>query len=450
MVSSLVSPPESITKTDSYLANLLTQAKQQKPVIDGLEELRHIASLEVKSQNFPTKRDEEWRFTDLSELLEYDFQLATQVELSDQDIAPFVLAESAESCLVFVNGVFAPDLSNLPALPEGVYVGNLGNLPATHREKVVKYLGKAAKADVFTALNTAGIADVATVWVNAEVMVECPIQVLFVATQSPQESPRMIQTRCLVVAERGAKVKLVEYYGATAQGCSDIAPNQVYLTNAVTEIYLQENAQVNHTRIQRESGRAFQIGKSAIAQERFSRYTCNEVNLGAKLSRHNLEIQQLGEQTETYLNGLTMLGNRQVSDTHSVVSLTKPHGIVNQLHKCIVDDHAHSVFSGKVFVPQAAQMTNATQLNRNLVLSSKARVDTKPELQITADNVKCAHGATVSQLQPDELFYLRSRGLSENQARNLLLDAFAGEILQRIPLVSLRDRLTQCVACRTF
>ncbi len=462
MTSSLVSPPTNVSKTDIYLANLLTQSKQQKPVFNAefIDELRQIASLEVSSQNFPSKKDEEWRFLDLLPLLEYDFKLASAVELTKQDIVPFILPEMAKSCLVFVNGIFSPVLSDVSALPQGVYVGNLTNLPLPQSKQIVKYLNKTTNlvaqggSDVFSALNTAGISDVATVWVNADVEIEQPIQVLFVATQSPltplEKGGMLIQPRCLVVAQRGAKLTLVEYYGATAQGCSDTAPNQAYLTNSVTEIYLEDNAEVNHTRIQRESGKGFQIGQTAIAQARSSRYTCNEVNLGARLSRHNLTVNQVGEQTYTALNGLTMLANRQESDTHSVVSLTKPHGVVNQLHKCIVDDYSHSVFNGKVFVPKAAQLTNAVQLNRNLVLSSKARVDTKPELGITADNVKCAHGATVSQLQPDELFYLRSRGLSEDQARNLLLDAFAGEILQRIPVPSLQERLGQCVACRTF
>jgi Fe-S cluster assembly protein SufD len=456
MTSSLVSPPTNVSQTDIYLANLLTESKQQKPIFNTelIEELRQIASLEVSSQNFPSKKDEEWRFLDLSPLLEYEFKLATAVELTKQDIAPFTLVEAPHSRIVFVNGIFAPNLSDVSALPQGVYVGNLANLPIAHNKKIVKYLNKTTNiltqggSDVFAALNTAGINDVATIWVNADVAIAQPIQVLFVATS--QDAPILIQPRCLVVAEKGAKLQLIEYYGATAQGCSDIAPNQAYLTNSVTEIFLGDNAEVGHTRIQRESGRSFQIAQTAIAQERDSRYTCNEVNLGARLSRHNLQVSQLGEQTYTALNGLTMLSNRQESDTHSVVSLTKPHGVVNQLHKCIVDDYSHSVFNGKIFVPKNAQMTNAAQLNRNLVLSSKARVDTKPELQITADNVKCAHGATVSQLQPDELFYLRSRGLSEDQARNLLLDAFAGEILQRIPVESLRERLGQCVACRTF
>ena len=152
---------------------------------------------------------------------------------------------------------------------------------------------------------------------------------------------------------------------------------------------------------------------------------------------------QQGEQTETNLNGLTVATGEQVADTHSIVALTKPHGTTNQLHKCIVSDRAHTVFNGKIFVPKTAQLTDASQLNRNLLLSSKARVDTKPELQITADNVKCSHGATVSQLEPEEIFYLRSRGLSEADSSQLLIDAFAAEIIAHIPVQSLRDKITQ-------
>jgi Fe-S cluster assembly protein SufD len=167
------------------------------------------------------------------------------------------------------------------------------------------------------------------------------------------------------------------------------------------------------------------------------------------LYRNSLEIFQKGEQTQTQLNGLTLVSGEQLADTHSAIFLTKPYGTTDQLHKCIIDDSAHAVFNGKIFVPKAAQLTNAAQLNRNLLLSPKARVNTKPELQITADNVKCSHGATVSQLEADEVFYLRSRGLTEADARYLLVDAFAAEILGRIPIESLRQRLTQCVACRT-
>jgi Fe-S cluster assembly protein SufD len=244
-----------------------------------------------------------------------------------------------------------------------------------------------------------------------------------------------------VVAQAGSQLTLIEDYKAAGAG--------VYFTNAVTEIVLEENAQVNHTRNLQEGGEAFHIGKSAIAQSRNSRYTCNAITMGAKLSRHNLEVFQTGEGTETTLNGLTLIGGEQLADTHSAIALNHPNGITNQLHKCIVDGRAHAVFNGKVFVPQAAQLTNAGQLNRNLLLSPKARVDTKPQLEITADNVKCSHGATVSQLDAEEVFYLQSRGLNETDARNLLIDAFGAEILDRIPVASLRQRLARCVACRT-
>jgi Fe-S cluster assembly protein SufD len=250
-----------------------------------------------------------------------------------------------------------------------------------------------------------------------------------------------------VVAEAGSSVELVEEY--KRHGCTQAAEG-VYFTNAVTEIVLEENAQVNHTRLEEESKEAFHIGKSAIAQARYSRYTCNAISLGAKLSRHHLEVFQTGEGTETTLNGLVLISGEQLADTHSAIALNHPNGTTNQLHKCIIDNRAHAVFNGKVFVPRAAQMTNASQLNRNLLLSPKARVDTKPQLEITADQVKCAHGATVSQLEADDIFYLQSRGINEASARELLLDAFAAEILDRLPIASVQQKLARCVACRTF
>lgn len=258
------------------------------------------------------------------------------------------------------------------------------------------------------------------------------------------------QPRALIVAETGSSITFIEHY-ATADifGCSDQVKVQPYFTNAVTEIYLEENAQVNHTRLQRGSGSAFHIGKNAVFQARNSRYTCHAISLGAKLSRHNLEVYQRGEGTETTLNGLTLIGSQQLADTHSSMMLNHQHGTFNQVHKCIIDDKAHGIFNGKVFVPQTAQFTNANQLSRNLLLSSKGRIDTKPQLEIVADNVKCSHGATVSQLEADEVFYLRSRGLSEQMSRHLLIDAFAAEILGKLPSETLTQVLSRCVSCRT-
>jgi Fe-S cluster assembly protein SufD len=437
---------------DAYLIELLNQSQRLGlQVIDPemvalLNELRDRASQWVKKLTLPTRRDEEWRFTDLSPLSQVNFQTSTTSALPELVLDQFALPEALIR-LAFVNGVYAAELSSLADLPEGLIVSNLAQLPITHRSRVGQYLAQQqAATELFTALNTASLTDAAVVWVAKNTVVETPIHLLFISTTD--EVPLISQPRCLVVAETGSQLSLVESYVASVDGCPDIPVHRPYFTNPVTEIWVEENAQVTHTRNQREAADAIHIGKSAIAQARNSRYTCNAITLGAKLSRHHLEVFQTGEGTETTLNGLTMIGGEQVADTHSAIALNHPHGISNQLHKCIVDDRGHAVFNGKVFVPKAAQFTNAGQLNRNLLLSPKARVDTKPQLEITADQVKCSHGATVSQLDADEVFYLQSRGLNEANARKLLLDAFAAEILNRIPVASLRHRLAQCVSCR--
>ncbi len=430
----------SMLDRDDYLIGLLNQVTATKA--EGwLQELRQSAANWVRHSTIPTTREEEWRFTDLSSLRKVQFNnVETRIFASLQfDILP----EAANSRLVFVNGVFAPELSAVTDLPDGIVVSNLAGLSVGEQEGVRQYLAQAEGAqEVFTALNTAGITDAAVVWVKKNVVVETPIHLVFISVAG--ETARISQPRCLVVAESGSQVRLVEEY-TNRRGAESAEEEGVYFTNAVTEVWVGDNAEVSHTRVEREGAEAFHIGKTAIAQSRDSRYTCHAITLGAKLSRHNLEILQTGEQTETTLNGLTMISGKQLADTHSAIALNYPHGISKQLHKCIVGDRAHAVFNGKVFVPKLAQLTNATQMNRNLLLSSKARVDTKPQLEITADNVKCAHGATVSQLEDDEIFYLQSRGIDENDARKLLINAFAAEVINQIPVTSLREILLNTV-----
>ncbi|MFN6464122.1 MAG: Fe-S cluster assembly protein SufD [Nostoc sp. DedVER02] len=428
----------SMLDRDDYLTRLLNQVTATKT--EGwLQELRQSAANWVRHSTIPTTREEEWRFTDLSSLRKVQFNVEAGNFASLQfDILP----EAANSRLVFVNGVFAPELSAVSDLPSGIVVSNLAGLSAVEQEGVRQYLAQAEGAqEVFTALNTAGITDAAVVWVKKNVVVETPIHLVFISVAG--ETATISQPRCLVVAESGSQVTLVEEY-TNRQG-AESAEDGVYFTNAVTEVWVGDNAQVSHTRVEWQGAEAFHIGKTAIAQARDSRYTCHAITLGAKLSRHNLEILQTGEQTQTTLNGLTVITGKQLSDTHSAIALNYPHGTSDQLHKCIVGDRAHAVFNGKVFVPKPAQLTNASQLNRNLLLSSKARVDTKPQLEITADNVKCAHGATVSQLEDDEIFYLQSRGIDENDARKLLINAFAAEVINQIPIPSLREILLNTV-----
>ena len=407
-----------------------------------LQEVRKRAVNWVRHSTIPTTREEEWRFTDLSALKQVQFnpvQTRHGTSLQTNHVA-----QEGSNRLVFVNGIYAPELSAIADLPDGVIVSNLADLPAEYGEKIQQHLAQSEGAlEVFTALNTAGIEDVAVVWVSKNVVVETPIHLVYITAGN---EPIISQPRCLVVAQTGSEVTLVEEYGnPKAVENQGEEKEEVYFTNAVSEIWLEDNAGVNHTRVVREAAGAFHIGKTAVTQARYSRYSCNAVTFGGKLSRHNLEILQTGEQTETNLNGLTIINQNQLADTHSAIALNYPYAKSNQLHKTIVGDKAHAVFNGKIIVPKPAQLTDASQLNRNLLLSPKARVDTKPQLEITADNVKCAHGATVSQLEDDEIFYLRSRGIDEDAARHLLIDAFATEIIKQIPVASLQENLIQSV-----
>ncbi|MEO8890489.1 MAG: Fe-S cluster assembly protein SufD [Coleofasciculaceae cyanobacterium] len=435
-----------ITVTESrnaYLMALLNQCQTldlqvvEPQIASLLEQLRNKASAWVKKLAIPTKRDEEWRFTDLSPLLKFQFK-KPEIRIPEVEISDFILPD-APIRLVFLDGLYCPNLSSVAELPEGLIVSNLAQLPIKYRSKIEQYLAKQEGInDVFTALNTAGLTDAAVVWAEKNTIVETPIHLLFLSLES--EEAIINQPRCLIVAESGSDITLIEEYTNRSN-----QKQAVYFSNTVMEIFVEQNAQISHTRIQKESAAAFHIGKTAISQERDSCYTCNAISIGAKLSRHNLEVLQLGEQTETTLNGLTIAAGEQLSDTHSVMAYTKPYGTSNQLHKCIVSDKAAAVFNGKIFVPKAAQLTNANQLNRNLLLSPKARIDTKPQLEITADNVKCSHGATIGQLEADEIFYLQSRGINEADARNLLINAFAAEIINQLPIATLRNQLSQLI-----
>ncbi|NJR17087.1 MAG: Fe-S cluster assembly protein SufD [Calothrix sp. CSU_2_0] len=438
--SDVASLTSSLVNRDAYLTALLNTLETGHVVsLDWLKGIKESAANLVRHSTLPTNRDEEWRFTDLSALKQVQFNHVEMGKFALPNIE--FLPETENSRLVFVNGIYEPKLSSVSGLPAGILVTNLSNLPAEYTEKIPEYFAQAEGAlEVFTALNTAIAPDAAVIWVAKNVVVETPIHLLYVTVG---ETPVISQPRCLVVAETGSQVTFVEEF---VSGKISVSLEEgVYFANAVTEIWIAENASVNHTRVQNDSKAAFHIGKTAVTQGRYSRYTCNTISIGGKLSRHNLEILQTGEQTETTLNGLSMIKDSQIADMHSAIALNHPYAIGKQLQKNIVGDKAHAIFNGKVFVPKPAQMTDAAQLNRNLLLSPKARVDTKPQLEITADNVKCAHGATVSQLEDDEIFYLQSRGINESDSRNLLIYAFAAEIINNIPVTSLRENLLTTV-----
>lgn len=419
------------------------------PTVDWLTDLRSQARARLQELSIPTPRDEEWKYTDLSGLIQHQFQPAVDLPVDltrlRTSIQSLIWPEAQNSCLVFVNGIYLESLSQTAALPDSVIIAPLSQLPKDRIPQIEPYLQQVGGNDVFTTLNTACLAEAAAIRVPSNIALESPLQILHLALPDPK-TPRIVQPRVLVVADRGSSLTLIEDHrvldGADRQDpTAQTDPQAPHLTNGVTEIWIEANAQVTHVRHQQEGSGTFHLAKTGIRQERDSRYHHQAVSLGAQLSRHTLEVTQVGESANTILDGLTLAAGEQLTDTHTTVDHQVPHGSSQQIHKLILTGAAHGVFNGKLQVRRAAQLTQASQSSRNLLLSPKARVDTKPQLEIFADDVKCAHGATVSQLEADELFYLQSRGVGVAQARALLTYGFAADVIDRLPLRSLQEHL---------
>jgi Fe-S cluster assembly protein SufD len=346
----------------------------------------------------------------------------------------------AHASLVFIDGHFSAALSSVPRAQRGVLIGELGTA-LRGVEEIERTLGRIVAFDqqLFVALNTAFLRDGAVIALEREQTLPGPVHILHVATERPVA--HAIYPRTLVLASRGSKLCVIEDF--VALGTS------AYFSAPVTEIALAENARVEHIRVQRDSERAFHLGACGIVQSAASRYCSVHVGLGARISRLEHRVTHQGEGCETELRGLTLIGERQLGDVHSFVDHAKTHGRLDQIQKCIARGAARAVFNGKVMVRAGALRTNAAQSCRGLLLSDRARIDAKPQLEIFADDVKCAHGAAIGQLDADEVFYLRTRGLSEAAARDLLTHAFAAEIIERVTPASLAEALTRSVIQRT-
>jgi Fe-S cluster assembly protein SufD len=433
-----------------YLESLLAgqpQLQLEASQSAWLKALRAQAVERLGVLKQPTTRDEDWRFTDISLLSKMSFAPALSASAIDAaDVAHFYI-EEATTRLVFVDGLYAPHLSSAnegDGLDSGVMVSTLTAAMATHKAALEAHLGRHAafNNEVFTAQNTAFLHDAAVLIVPRDVALAAPVHVLFIATQKDVVST----PRCLVLAEAGSALTVIEDYVVLYQPRWQEEP---HFTNAVTEIVLEESAHVHHIRVQREGSQAFHIASCAVSLGRASNYQSVSVALGARISRYNLNVLQTADGATCALDGLTLISGRQLADTHTCMDHAHPHGTSRQLHKCIVGGSAHAVFNGKVMVHKGAQRTDAKQSNRNLLLTAKAHIDTKPQLEIFASDVKCTHGATIGQLDSEEVFYLQSRGLTEAAARNLLTFAFGAEIIDRIPIASLKRQLEQTVLEQT-
>jgi Fe-S cluster assembly protein SufD len=410
--------------------------------------LRESAFGRFEESGFPTTDDEDWKYTNVAPIARKAFRPTVEKAGLDGDaVGRLVSAEARQSRLVFVNGVYSPEHSLHQAIPaevslvdlDSAIVGDGENLTDEGAEALRGYLGRLSgvESDAFSALNTAFFGDGVLLRIPKGFVVESPV--LFLTAPGEREAATF--PRVLVVAEANSRLDLIETY-ASAGGDAE------YFTDAVVEVFVGEGARVTHYKVQDEGAGAFHVASTRADVARDGTYELTTVTLGAQLSRHGIEVLLASEGASCRVDGLYIVGTGQHADTHSVIDHRVPRCTSRQNYKGILDGRSRAVFNGRVFVREGAHQTDARQSNKNLLLSSEARVDTKPQLEIFNDDVKCSHGATVGQLEEEELFYLLSRGLHPDLARNLLTYGFAEEIVASIKFESIRAQLDGAILNR--
>ncbi len=412
--------------------NWQSSAKADGP--SWMKELRQAGISSFMSLGFPTTKHEEWKYTNVEPVVSRPFGLANgEVKsLGGTDILSRAFVDADAPRLVFLNGVYAATLSSTHSLPNGVRLASLSEL----REQdgiLASLIGRHAdhRRNAFVALNTAFMDDGAVVMIPPACRLSQPIYLVYASGAVQQ--PIVSHPRTLIVLGAGSEVSIVESYAGLNGG--------TYLCNAVTELIGQSDALAHHYRLQREGPAGFHVGTLAANLARGCHVTTHAVTLSGALVRNDLHISLNGEGAECVLNGLYLGADKQHIDNSTEIEHVKPRGTSLELYKGILDGASHGVFNGKIVVHKDAQKSDARQTNRNLLLSPDAVVNTKPQLEIYADDVKCSHGSTIGQLDPDALFYLRSRGLGPDEARSLLSFAFASDIVGRIQVDALRRRL---------
>ena len=400
---------------------------------EPVERIRNEAFRGFLSQGFPTVRDEEWRFTSVAPIAERQFALAPRLPMMHPgvDLSTFRLKSAAE--LVFINGRYVPALSRQGALPRGSRVASLAASLAARSHALEPHLARVAPIEghAFVALNTAFLEDGACIELPAGTMLDDPIHLLFVAAPVSEGQPTMGHPRVLVIAGPDSQASIVETY-AGPEGAG-------YFTNAVAEIVLGENAVIDHYKLQYEAADAFHVGSIHVRAGRGATCASHSISAGGALVRNDVVAVLDGEGAGCTLDGLYLADRQRLVDNHTTIDHAGPHCSSREIYKGILADRARGVFNGKIIVRPAAQKTDAKQTNRALLLSEDAQVNTKPQLEIFANDVKCTHGAAVGQLDEEALFYIRSRGLSDSAARQLLIHAFAAEVVNRLPLAAVRS-----------
>jgi Fe-S cluster assembly protein SufD len=414
------------------------QVSREQPA--WLAEARRAAIARFSELGFPTTRQEAWRFTSVAPLVERATALATDgLSSIGRDVVHRLTLEGVSGLIVLVNGRFVPQLSALAGLPAGMVVSSLKAALRSRADLMEPHLTRVASGHnhPFIELNTAFLDDGAFVWIPAHTVLAAPIQLLFVST-GQSDTTSVSHPRVLVVAGEHSQAQIIERYAGSG--------DRPYFTNAVTEVVTESEAVVDHYRLQQENPQAFHIGSVHLSAHRASTFSSHSLALGGGLVRNDVVATLSGEGIDCTLNGLYLAGGTSLVDNHTTIDHATPHCGSHEVYKGILWGRARAVFNGKIIVRPDAQKTDAKQTNKALLLSDDAQVNTKPELEIFANDVKCTHGAAIGQLDDDALFYLRTRGLGYDEARAMLIHAFAGDIIQRIKIPALRAELESTLA----
>jgi Fe-S cluster assembly protein SufD len=405
-----------------------------------LRQARRSAADAFERTGLPTTRHEEWRFTNVAPIADARFAVAPHAAVSPEDAARFVVPGLTGPVLVFVNGRYAPELSAAGVREGGLTVTTLAEAIERDPDALEPWLARqaAVAGRPFAALNTALFEDGALILLADNAVAERPIQVVYLSTATP--APAMSSPRALAVLGRNSQARLVETFGGVGSARG--------FTNSVTEVVLGAGAVLDHYRLQRESESAFHIGHTELRLGRSSQASSHAFALGGLLARHDAVAVLGGEGADCTLNGLYLADGNRLVDHHTEIDHATPHGSSHQLYKGILGERARGVFNGRIRVRPDAQKTDAKQTNRTLLLSDEAQVNTTPQLEIFANDVKCTHGATVGQLSQDALFYLRTRGIGLDEATRMLVRAFAADVTGRIGLEPVRAELDRLLASR--
>jgi len=419
---------------ESTFAAAFDEITRDAPVPAPIQALRQAGFDRFTSLGLPTTKNEDWHYTSVSPIAEEEFTLLTARtdDAQAKQLDPYYFRDQHWPTVVFVNGRFSPQLSSLESLPKGVRIETLADSWKSAKG-VSETLGHVATTDnyAFTALNTALMYDGAFVEIAKDAEVPGAIHLLYVTDATAAKG--QMHPRTVIVAGRHSKASVLESYVSLSDAR--------YFTNAVTEVSVAEGANLSHYKIQREGMRAYHVGTIEVRQARDSHYQSFSLATGAELSRTNVYTTLDGENCGATLNGLYMLNGEQHGDHQTQIIHAQPNCFSRELYKGVLDGRSHGVFNGKVYVHPIAQKTDGKQTNKTLLLSDAARADTKPQLEIFADDVKCTHGATIGQIDQQALFYMKSRGIDKSMATKLLTYAFAADVIETIELEPLRREL---------